>query len=80
MTLTASAPYKSKDINRDFLIKVYGVDPQGNRINKLVGIHGILALIGETLFVKFVKRAYRCMADKCVCKLRRGIKVTLYFK
>ena len=38
--------YTSKFINRNFRIKVYGVDSMGNKINKLVGVAGILSLIG----------------------------------
>ena len=67
-------------INSNFRIKVYGRDSEGRRINKLVGVSGIIRLIGETLFVKFLKRAIKSMADKCVCKLRRGLQVTLYVK
>ena len=41
---------------------------------------GIIKLIGETLFFKFVQRALDCMRDVCVCKLRRGLQVSLYVK
>ena len=67
-------------INSNFRIKVYGRDSEGRRINKLVGVSGIIRLIGETLFNKFLQRAIKSMADKCVCKLRRGLQVTLYVK
>lgn len=67
-------------INSNFRIKVYGRDSEGRRINKLVGVSGIIRLIGETLFIKFLQRAIKSMADKCVCKLRRGLQVTLYVK
>lgn len=67
-------------INQNFRIKVYGRDEQGERINRLYGVSGIIALIGETLFFKFLVRAINSMADKCVCKLRRGLVVTLYVK
>lgn len=67
-------------INSNFRIKVYGCDTEGHRINKLVGVSGIIRLIGETLFFKFLQRAIKSMADKCVCKLRRGLQVTLYVK
>ena len=63
-----------------YRIKVYGVDSMGNRINKLVGVAGILALIGVELLNKFLNRAFHCMDDVCVCKLRRGLKVSFYFK
>ena len=67
-------------INSNFRIKVYGRDENGKRINSLYGVSGIIALIGEDLFFKFLGRAFRSMADKCVCKLRRGIQISFYVK
>lgn len=67
-------------INSNFRIKVYGRTEDGKRINSLYGVSGIIALIGETLFVKFLQRAIKSMADKCVCKLRRGLQVSFYVK
>jgi hypothetical protein len=72
--------YTSKYINANFRIKVYGVDENGNRINKLVGVTGILALIGAELLNKFIGRFLKAGLDKVVNKLRRGLKVTLYAK
>lgn len=46
--------HTSKFINKNFRIKVSGIDNEGNRINKLVGVSGLLNLIGETLADKFV--------------------------
>ena len=40
--------HTSKFINKNFRIKVSGIDNEGNRINKLVGVSGLLNLIGET--------------------------------
>ena len=70
--------YTVTEINRNWLIKVYGVDQNGNRINKLVGVSGLLQLIGVDLAAKFITRAFRDMLDKVVCKLRRGLKITFY--
>lgn len=67
-------------INRNFRIKVYGLDAEGNRINKLVGVAGIIALIGIDLLNKFIDRALNAGLDKCVCKLRRGLQVSFYCK
>jgi hypothetical protein len=67
-------------INSNFRIKVYGRDEQGKRINSLFGVSGIIAMIGETLFFKFLQRAINSMADKCVCKLRRGLQISFYVK
>lgn len=72
--------YTSRFINMNFRLKVAGVDNNGNKINKLVGVAGMVALIGIDLFNKFITRALNAGEDKCVCKLRRGLKVTLYSK
>ena len=67
-------------INSNFRIKVYGRDEKGKRINSLFGVSGIIAMIGEALFFKFLQRAINSMADKCVCKLRRGLQISFYVK
>jgi hypothetical protein len=72
--------YSTKFINQNFRIKVYGRDENGKRINTLLGVSGIIRMIGVELFNKFIKRALDCMQDVCVCKLRRGLKVSLYVK
>lgn len=72
--------YSTKEINSNFRIKVAGIDPDGNKINKLVGVAGLLNLIGAELANKFLKRAFDTMDDKAICKLRRGIKITFYYK
>ena len=72
--------YTTKFINENFRIKVYGRDENGKRINTLLGVSGIIRMIGVELFRKFVKRALKCMQDVCVCKLRRGLQVSLYVK
>lgn len=41
--------HSSKTINRNFLIKASGINSEGKRINTLVGVSGLLALIGEDL-------------------------------
>ena len=72
--------YTSKFINKNFRLKVYGLDNEGNRINKLVGVAGLIALIGIELLNKFIDCALKAGLDKCVCKLRRGLQVSLYNK
>ena len=72
--------FSSKFINQNFRIKVFGRDENGKKINTLMGVSGIIRLIGEELFYKFVQRALDCMLDVCVCKLRRGLQVSLYVK
>ena len=72
--------FSSKFINQNFRIKVFGYNENGKKINTLMGVSGIIKLIGETLFFKFVQRALDCMRDVCVCKLRRGLQISLYVK
>lgn len=72
--------HTSKFINKNFRIKVSGIDNEGNRINKLVGVSGLLNLIGETLADKFVTRALKAGLDKVKCCHRRGLRVTFYVK
>jgi len=72
--------YSTKFINQNFRIKVYGRDEQGRRINSLYGVSGIIAMIGEELLYKFIRRAIESIRDVCVCKLRRGLVVSLYVK
>lgn len=73
--------YPSSYINRNYLIKVNGISPSGDKINVLVGVSGAIALIGQELFYKFVGRAERDVNnDVTHCKLRRGIKFSFYRK
>lgn len=72
--------YTKTFINSNFRMKVYGIDENGNRINKLVGVAGLIALIGIELFNKFIDRALNAGLDKVVCKLRRGLQVSFYVK
>ena len=72
--------YSTKFINQNFRIKVYGRDEKGRRINSLYGVSGIIAMIGEELLFKFIRRAIESMRDVCVCRLRRGLVVSLYVK
>ena len=72
--------YTTTFINRNFRLKVSGTGEDNNRINKLVGVSGLVGLIGEDLTSKFVTRALDSKQDKVKCCLRRGLRVTLYFK
>lgn len=80
MKSTMTQSYSVSEINKDFRIKVYGINSEGSRINKLVGVSGLIELIGEEMMNKFLERAYRLVDDKTECKLRRGLKVTFYNK
>jgi len=73
--------YTTREINANYRIKVHGVNEEnGKKLNTLVGVSGLLKLIGADLFNKFMERRERCMDDVCVCKLRRGLKVSFYVK
>ena len=72
--------FSSKFINANFRIKVFGRTEDGKKINTLMGVSGIIRLIGEELLYKFIQRELDCMLDVCVCKLRRGLQVSLYVK
>ena len=77
---TVSLAYSTREINLNFRIKVSCVDGEGNKVHKLVGVSGAIALIGVEMFNKLLKRAFSSVEDKCVCKLRRGIKFSFYIK
>ena len=80
MKQSKSNKFTTKFINQNFRIKVFGRTEDGKKINTLMGVSGIIRLIGQELFYKFVQRALDSMKDVSVCKLRRGIKVSLYVK
>lgn len=80
-TMETSLLYTTKEINANFRIKVAGIDANGKKINTLMGVSGVLALIGAELLNKFVARSFKNNnADATYCKLRRGLKVTFYNK
>lgn len=79
--MASASVYPSSYINRNYLIKVNGLSPSGDKLNVLVGVSGAIALIGEVLFYKFVGRAeHDINNDVTHCKLRRGIKFSFYRK
>lgn len=75
---TATLNYSTSELNRDFLFKVSGHNGDGKKMNTLVGVSGLVKLIGIDLVNKFVKRAYDGGEDATYCKLRIGLRVTLY--
>ena len=80
MKKSVNLRYSSVEINRSFRLMVSGIDALGNKINKLVGVSGLIALIGIEMLNKLLDRAFSCLLDVCVCKLRRGLKVSFYCK
>lgn len=79
-TMKTNLKYTKRFINSNFRMKVYGYDENGKRINKLVGVAGLIALIGIEFINKFIDRALKAGLDKVVCKLRRGLQVSFYAK
>ena len=70
--------YTTKEINRNYKIKVSGLY-EGSKINTLVGVSGLIRLVGDIeLTNRLLDRAFNDMNDVCVCKLRRGIKISFY--
>lgn len=73
--------YTTTEINRNFRIKVFGIDETGKKVNKLMGVSGAMRLVGDIkIFNNLLDRAFSSMDDVCVCKLRRGVKVSFYVK
>lgn len=77
VSVTEGMTYTTREVNANWKIKVNGV-MNGKKMNILVGVSGLVNMIGKELADKFIVRAFRDMLDKCICKLRRGLKVTFY--
>lgn len=77
----ATLNYSTREINMNYRIKVFGVNEEnGKKLNTLVGVSGLLKLIGAEMANKMMERREKCMDDVCICKLRRGLKVSFYVK
>lgn len=74
----ATLKYTTREINGNYKIKVSGLF-DGKKVNTLVGVSGFLKMVDDVeLCNRFLDRAFRSMDDKCVCKLRRGLKISFY--
>lgn len=74
----ATLKYTTREINHNYKIKVSGVY-EGSKVNTLVGVSGLIRMVNDIeLTNRLLDRAFACMQDKCVCKLRRGIKISFY--
>lgn len=70
--------YTTKEINRNYKIKISGMF-DGAKVNTLVGVAGLLKMVNDIeLTNRLLDRAFSCMDDVCICKLRRGIKISFY--
>ena len=74
----ATLKYTTRQINGNYKIKVSGLY-DGKKINTLVGVSGLIKMVDDIeLTNRLLDRAFNCLEDKCVCKLRRGIKISFY--
>ena len=74
----ATLKYTTREINRNYKIKVSGLY-DGAKVNTLVGVAGLVRIVNDIeLTNRLLDRAFACMGDCCVCKLRRGIKISFY--
>lgn len=74
----ATLKYTTKEINHNYKIKVSGMF-EGAKVNTLVGVSGLVRMVNDIeLTNRLLDRAFACMDDVCVCKLRRGIKISFY--
>ena len=74
----ATLKYTTREINHNYKIKISGLY-EGKKINTLVGVSGLLRMVGDVeLTNRLLDRAFADMSDCCVCKLRRGIRVSFY--
>ena len=74
----ATLKYTTREINANYKIKVSGMF-DGAKVNTLVGVSGLVRMVNDIeLTNRLLDRAFSCMEDKCVCKLRRGIRISFY--
>lgn len=66
-TIYNGLEYTTKEINRNFRIKINGI-VDGKKVNKLVGVKGLIELIGVEMANKMLRRAFNGTDDKTVCK------------
>ena len=66
--------YTSKEVNRNFKIKVSGL-VDNEKVNTLVGFSDVN---NDELAERLLDRAFNSTEDKCLCKLRRGIMISFY--
>lgn len=70
--------YTTREINANYKIKVSGMF-DGQKVNTLVGVSGLIKMVNDIeLTNRLLDRAFNDMSDCCVCKLRRGLKISFY--
>lgn len=74
----ATLKYTTKEINGNYKIKVSGMF-EGVKVNTLVGVAGLIRMVNDIeLTNRLLDRAFKDKTDCCVCKLRRGLKISFY--
>ena len=77
-TVMATLKYTTREINANYKIKVSGMF-DGAKVNTLVGVSGLIRMVNDIeLTNRLLDRAFNDMTDVCVCKLRRGLKISFY--
>lgn len=77
-TVMATLKYTTREINGNYKIKISGLY-DGKKINTLVGVSGLIKMVDDIeLTNRLLDRAFNDMSDCCVCKLRRGLKISFY--
>lgn len=77
-TVMATLKYTTREINANYKIKVSGMF-DGAKVNTLVGVSGLVRMVNDIeLTNRLLDRAFNDMTDCCVCKLRRGLKISFY--
>ena len=74
----ATLKYTTREINHNYKIKVSGLY-DGAKVNTLVDVAGLVRMVNDIeLTTRLLDHAFSGMGDVCVCKLRRGIKISFY--
>lgn len=71
-----SAPFTSKDFNRDFICRIDG-DYNGLELHTAVGFNLMMDILGDTA-ENVLNRLKRCKGDKMACKPFHGVTITYY--
>lgn len=72
--------YTTTEINRNFIIKVNGM-VEDKKVNVAVGVSGLRRIVADdSLCNRLLDRAFNSPKDVEVCKLRRGVKISFYYK
>jgi hypothetical protein len=67
------------EVNKNFKIKVNGINHIGPSMSKVVGYTGLAEIIGnKALTEKICREALRSTEDVFTRKLRRGLKIRFY--